>query len=289
MVVGYQIRQIDLMTKRLEGMVAVITGASSGIGAGTVYRFVEEGASVIAADIQEEAGEALAEEFGKSVVFIKTDVTQEEQVAAAVDLAVEKFGRLDCMFNNAGIVGVVGPIADTPTEDWDTTIAILLKGVFLGCKHAARVMIPQGSGSIISTSSTAGILGGLGSHAYTAAKHGVIGLAKSVASELSEHGVRSNAIAPGNTVTAMTATVTTGDHKKLEETAEGMASRSMLGIAGQPEDIAAAAAYLASNDARLVNGHVLVVDGGQTTSGGNNRFIKSGPGMLREAGKWDRY
>ncbi len=277
------------MTKRLEEMVAVITGASSGIGAGTVHRFVEEGASVIAADIQEEAGEALAGEFGESVVFIKTDVTQEEQVAAAVDLAVEKFGRLDCMFNNAGIVGVVGPIADTPTEDWDTTIAILLKGVFLGCKHAARVMIPQGSGSIISTSSIAGVLGGLGSHGYTAAKHGVIGLAKSVASELSEHGIRSNAIAPGNTVTAMTATVTTGDHKKLEETAEGMASRSMLGIAGQPEDIAAAAAYLASNDARLVNGHVLVVDGGQTTSGGNNRFIKSGSGMLREAGKWDRY
>ena len=119
------------MTKRLEGMVAVITGASSGIGAGTVHRFVEEGASVIAADIQEEAGEALAEKFGESVVFIKTDVTQEDEVAAAVDLAVEKFGRLDCMFNNAGIVGVVGPIADTPTEDWDTTIAILLKGCLL--------------------------------------------------------------------------------------------------------------------------------------------------------------
>ncbi len=262
------------MNKRLEGTVAVITGAASGIGEGTVRRFLNEGASVIAADIQEELGEALSEELGDSVTFIKTDVTQEEQVAAAVDLAVEKYGRLDCMFNNAG---------------WDTTIAILLKGVFLGCKHAARVMIPQGSGSIISTSSTAGILGGLGSHGYTAAKHGVIGLAKSIASELSAHGVRSNAIAPGNTVTAMTATVTTGDHEKLEETAEGMASRSMLGIAGQPEDIAAAAAYLASDDARLVNGHVLVVDGGQTTSGGNNRFIKSGSGMLREAGKWDKY
>ena len=280
------------MNGRLEGMVAVITGAASGIGAGTVKRFVDEGASVIAADIQNDQGEALASEMGDSVIFCKTDVTQEDQVAAAVDLAVEKFGRLDCMFNNAGIVGVVGPIADTPTEDWDTTIAILLKGVFLGCKHAARIMIPQGSGSIISTSSTAGVLGGLGSHGYTAAKHGVIGLAKSVASELSAYGVRSNAIAPGNTVTAMTATVTTGDHGKLEETGESMASRSMLGIAGQPEDIAAAAAYLASNDARLVNGHVLVVDGGQTTSGshsGSGRFIKSGPGMIREAGKWDRY
>ena len=165
------------MNKRLEGTVAVITGAASGIGEGTVRRFLNEGASVIAADIQEELGEALSEELGDSVTFIKTDVTQEEQVAAAVDLAVEKYGRLDCMFNNAGIVGVVGPIADTPTEDWDTTIAILLKGVFLGCKHAARVMIPQGSGSIISTSSTAGILGGLGSHGYTAATHGVIGLA----------------------------------------------------------------------------------------------------------------
>ena len=159
---------------RLAGKVAVITGAASGIGAGTVERFVEEGARVVVADLQADAGQALVERMGDAAVFAECNVTDEDQVAAAVDLAVSAFGRLDCMFNNAGVVGVVGPIAETSTAAWDETIDILLKGVFLGTKHAARVMVPQGmGGTIISTSSTAGVMGGLGPHCYTAAKHAV--------------------------------------------------------------------------------------------------------------------
>ena len=176
------------------------------------------------------------------------------EVAAAVDLAVSEFGRLDVMFNNAGIVGAVGRISEMPVEAWDNTIDILLRGVFLGVKHAARVMLPQNSGVIINTSSTAGVLGGLGPHAYTAAKHGVIGLTKSVANELAPNGIRVNAISPGNTVTAMTASVTSGDPNDLEGTNARIASMSPLGYAGLPADIAAAALYLASDDARYVVG-----------------------------------
>jgi NAD(P)-dependent dehydrogenase (short-subunit alcohol dehydrogenase family) len=167
------------MGERLKGRVAVVTGGARGIGEGTVRRFVEEGASVIISDLQAEAGEALARELGAAARFIRTDVTREEDVAAAVDLAVREFGRLDCMINNAGIVGAIGSIKDTSVKAWDATIAVLLRGVFLGMKHAARVMIPQQSGSIVSLASTAGVMGGLGPHAYTAAKHAVVGLTKS--------------------------------------------------------------------------------------------------------------
>jgi NAD(P)-dependent dehydrogenase (short-subunit alcohol dehydrogenase family) len=209
-----------------------------------------------------------------------------DDIAAAVDLAVSEFGRLDVMFNNAGIVGAVGPIADMPVEAWDNTIAILLRGVFLGIKHAARVMTAQGSGVIISTSSTAGIVGGLGPHAYTAAKHGVIGLTKSVANELAPYGIRVNAISPGNTVTAMTASVTSGDPDDLERTTQRIASMSPLGYAGVPDDIAAAAVYLASDDARYVSGHTLVVDAGQTTAGLTpNRFNTGDSWQIHEAGR----
>ena len=159
------------MSGRLEGKVAVITGGASGIGEGTVRRFVAEGAKVVIADMQADTGSALATELGDSTRFAECNVTSEEAVAAAVDTAVAEFGQLDIMFNNAGIVGAVGPIADTPVEAWDNTISILLRGVFLGTKHAARVMTPNNAGSIISTSSTAGILGGLGPHGSVSYTH----------------------------------------------------------------------------------------------------------------------
>ena len=165
---------------RLEGKIAAITGAASGFGAAAARRFVAEGAKVVLGDIQLEAGQAIAEELGDSAVFVTCNVTKEDDIANLVDTAVSHFGKLDIMYNNAGIVGAVGPIATTPAQEWKFTVDILLNGVFYGCKHAARVMIPQGSGSIISMSSTAGILGGLGPHCYTACKHAVIGLTKGV-------------------------------------------------------------------------------------------------------------
>ena len=274
------------MTGRLAGRTAVITGAASGIGAGTARLFVEEGAHVVVADMQVDAGRALVEELGDAARFAEVNVLDESQVAAAVDLAVSEFGALDIMFNNAGIVGAVGRISEMPTEAWDNTIAILLRGVFLGTKHAARVMLEQNSGVIINTASTAGVMGGLGPHAYTAAKHAVVGLTKSVANELAPNGIRVNAIAPGNTVTAMTASVTTGDPDALDKTNERIASTSPLGYAGLPYDIAAAALYLASDDARYVSGHTLVVDAGQTTAGMTpNRVNVGSSRQIHEAGR----
>jgi NAD(P)-dependent dehydrogenase (short-subunit alcohol dehydrogenase family) len=274
------------MTGRLAGKTAVITGAASGIGAGTARLFVEEGARVVVADMQVEAGTALVAELGDAARFAEVNVLDESQVAAAIDLAVSEFGALDIMFNNAGIVGAVGRISEMPTDAWDNTIAILLRGVFLGTKHAARVMLEQNSGVIINTASTAGVMGGLGPHAYTAAKHGVVGLTKSVANELAPNGIRVNAIAPGNTVTAMTASVTTGDPDALDKTNERIASTSPLGYAGLPYDIAAAALYLASDDARYVSGHTLVVDAGQTTAGMTpNRVNVGSSRQIHEAGR----
>lgn len=274
---------------RLDGRVAVITGGASGIGAGTVARFVEEGARVVVADLQHDAGREVAAEFGDAAVFHQTDVTTEADVAGAVDLAVAHFGRLDVMFNNAGIMGAVGSIAEMTEESWDRTMDILLKGVFFGTKHAARVMIPQGSGSILSTASIAAVAGGLGPHLYTIAKHGVVGLTKSVANELGPHGIRVNTIAPGNTVTAMTATIHGGDPDEHDAITDHISGRSLLGIAGLPVDIANAALYLASDEARYVTGHCLVVDAGHTSSGtAANRFNTGGQELYREAGHVER-
>ena len=273
------------MSGRIEGKVAIVTGGASGIGAGTVRRFAEEGARVVVADIQVDAGKRLAAELGDAARFIEVDVADEHAVAAAVDLAVAEFGRLDCMFNNAGILGAVGSISRTAVEDWDRSVAVLLRSVFLGMKHAARVMVPQGSGVIISTSSTAGITGGLGPHAYTACKTAVIGLTRSVAGELAQHGVRVNAIAPGNTVTGMTAFAYTGDAADIEATTERIRAGSNLGIAGEPVDIANAALYLASDEARYITGHCLVVDAGQTTNAGSVRFASAEPALIVEGGR----
>ncbi len=267
------------MTDRLKDKVAVITGAASGIGAGAARLFHAEGAMVVLADMQEGPGAAIARDLGARARFIRTDVTSEADIAAAVDLAVSAFGGLDIMVNNAGIVGAVGSIRETAREDWDRTLAVLLTGAFMGIKHAARVMVPRRRGSILSVASTAGVMGGLGPHAYTAAKHGVVGLTKSASSELAQHGVRVNAVAPGNTVTAMTAFVVTGDAADHEATRARIAAGSPLGIAGTPEDPAYGLLYLASDEARYVTGHTLLVDAGQTT-GGTIPAFHNGPASV---------
>lgn len=276
------------MAGRLDGRVALVTGGASGIGEATARLFVAEGAEVVIADLQEPLGKTVAAELGAAARFQRTDVTREAEVAAAVDLAVAEFGSLDCMFNNAGIIGAVGPIDEVAVDDFDATVAVHLRGTFLGMKHAARVMKPRGSGVILSTSSVAALLGGLGPHTYAACKSALIGLTRNVAAELAAYGIRVNAIAPGNTATPMAAEVISGDPAALEVAVKGLARFSPLrGRAGLASDIAHAALWLASDDAGYVSGHTLTVDGGLTSGSGADTprlFLESAP-MIRERGR----
>ena len=213
---------------RLSGKTAVITGAASGIGAASARRFVKEGCRVVLGDIQQDKGNALCQELGSAVVFAKCDVTKEEEVAGLIDLAVKEFGQLDIMFNNAGIVGAVGPIDTAIAEEWSATLDILLNGVFYGMKHAARVMKPRGTGSIISMTSTAGLMGGLGSHEYAAAKHAVVALTKNVGADLARFGILANAIAPASVATEMVFRIVTGDPDAIKATVAQLAVASPL-------------------------------------------------------------
>jgi NAD(P)-dependent dehydrogenase (short-subunit alcohol dehydrogenase family) len=277
------------MSKRLEGKVAVITGAASGIGAATAKTFVEQGARVVLGDIQDQAGAELAEALGGSgtAIFRHCNVTSEAEVEALVDAAVSEFGKIDVMFNCAGIVGAVGPMSTTPAEEWKLTIDIMVHGVFYGMKHASRFMKEAGSGSIISMSSTAGVMGGLGPHAYTAAKHAVVGMTRNLAAEVGGFGVRVNCIAPAGMATPMVADVITGDHHKLEETIAALAEGSPLkGRAGLAEDVANAALWLASEESGYTSGLTLTVDAGYTTGSRVEppAFADYQP-MIREAGR----
>jgi len=272
---------------RLDGRVALITGGASGLGEATVRLFAREGARVVIADLQDERGQRVAEELGAAALYQRTDVTREADIAAAVDRAVAELGRLDCMFNNAGVVGAVGPIDEIPVEDYDATMAINLRGVFLGMKHAARVMKPQRSGTILCSSSIAGVTGGLGPHVYATAKTALIGLTRNVAAELGCFGIRVNCIVPGNMATEMIAGIAGGDPDAVEPIRQGLAMVSPLpGRAGLPEDIAHAALFLASDEAGYVSGHTLVVDAGATTgsTGQPPPFVDQHSPMIREAG-----
>ncbi len=273
------------MSQRLEQKVAAITGAASGFGCAAAKRFVAEGAKVVLGDIQEDAGRALAAELGSKAIFVSCNVTREEDVQNLIETAVSQFGRLDIMYNNAGIVGSAGPIATTPADEWKFTIDVLLNGVFYGCKHAARVMSEQGSGSIINMASTAGLMGGLGPHAYAASKHAVIGLTKNTAAELCKVGVRVNAIAPAGMATAMVAALS-GDATAIEETKERLAKTSPLkNRPGVAEDVANAALWLASDESGYTSGHTLTTDAGLTTGASLNAspFQEYQP-LIREAG-----
>lgn len=259
------------MSKRMQGKVALITGAASGIGEAAARLFVAEGATVVLSDVNEEKGKVVAEELGMH--FIAADVTREDQVERAVQTTVEHHGRLDCMINNAGVVGAVGTLLDTTQEAWRATHAILLDSVFFGTKHAARQMKQQHSGVILSLTSIAGVMGGLGPHSYTSAKHAVVGLTRSAAAELSQYGIRVNAVAPGTTVTPMVASVR-GGH---EAAFEGSAQVSPLGTALLPDEIAAGLLFLASDAAAHITAHTLVIDAGVTGGG-----FASGASVLRD-------
>jgi NAD(P)-dependent dehydrogenase (short-subunit alcohol dehydrogenase family) len=252
---------------RLENQVAVVTGGARGIGAGIVRRFVEEGARVVFSDVLNEKGKPLEEELGKNAAFYPADATSPADTEALMKFAVDHFGRLDCVVNNAGAAGEGGPIAGTSVEGFNQSIALLLGGTFLGIKYGVQLM--ESRGTIINIASVAGLTGGYGSHAYTAAKFGVVGLTKSVALELAELGIRVNAICPGGIATAIYAPVAGGMSAELIERAPDivapwLAEALPLGRSGFPLEIANAALWLASSESSFVTGHALTVDAGLT-------------------------
>lgn len=247
---------------RLDGKVALITGGASGIGQGSARRFVAEGAHVVIADVQDELGQALASECDGAAVYQRCDVMVEEDVRGAVAAAVARFGRLDVMFNNAGRLGATGSIAEITREEFDETVGLLLRGVFFGVKHAARVMLDQGSGSIINTASIAGLHVGWGPHLYSVAKAGVIQLTKTASVELGEKNVRVNAICPGGIATPLLQTLSGSRDVPMDALRAGLAHSQPIQRAGEPEDVAQTAVWLASDEASFVTGAAIVVDGG---------------------------
>ncbi len=250
------------MGDRLRDKVIYVTGGASGMGRAGVLRFIDEGARVVVADLNEENGKQLVAELegkgrGSAVCFVRTDVSREEDVAASIAAATENFGRLDVVWNNAGLGGAFGPITEVSVEDWDFTFAVLVRGVFLGTKYGARALLDQGrGGSIINTASVAGLAGGLGPHAYSAAKAAVVNLTMTTAVELGPHHIRANAILPGGILTPLM------HGGKPDEAGALFAELQPIPEVGQVDDIANAALFLASDESAFITGEALKVDGG---------------------------
>ncbi|KAL0371390.1 UNVERIFIED_CONTAM: Zerumbone synthase [Sesamum angustifolium] len=254
---------------KLEGKVALITGAASGIGKETATKFINNGAKVVLADIQKDQGQQTARELGPNAAFIPCDVTRESDVSEAVDFTVSKHGQLDIMYNNAGIACHTPPsVVDLDLATFDRVMAINVRGVLAGLKHAARVMIPRQRGVILCTASVTGLMGGLAQHTYSISKSSVIGIVKSAASELCSHGIRINCISPMAIPTPFVM-------EELKKYYPGVDAQKLVkmvhdfsvlrGAFCEPSDIANAALFLASDDAKFVSGHNLVVDGGFTS------------------------
>ncbi len=254
---------------RLDGKRAVITGAASGIGEAAARLFVAEGASVVLADVDGGRGKRIASEIGERAVFVPTDVSQEADVDLAVATCVRVFGGLDVMFNNAGVPGSIGGIEEIEVAGWDHTLGVHLRGVFLGIRAAARVMRPQGYGSIINTSSVAGFRANFAGHDYSAAKAAIRQLTVTTANELGEHGVRVNAVCPGAVATSIFGRAAGLDSEAAQRTVDFITARlseaAPIRRAGQPIDIAEAVLWLASDASGFVNGQAIAVDGGLLT------------------------
>jgi NAD(P)-dependent dehydrogenase (short-subunit alcohol dehydrogenase family) len=246
----------------MDGKVAIVTGASTGIGRASALAFAKRGAHVVVADVDDERGESVAEEAaatGSDSLFVHTDVTNRDEVSALVQRCVAQFGRLDYAHNNAGIQTASANTADCSLDDWNRTIAVNLTGVFLCMREEIPRLLDHGGGVIVNTSSAGGLKGFAGASAYVSAKHGVIGLTKSAALEYATRGIRINAVCPGVVETELTTHLMQGDPKLTEQ----LLDVEPVGRFGTATEIADAVVWLCSDEASFVTGHALVVDGGQ--------------------------
>jgi len=244
---------------RLQNKIAIITGAGSGIGRGITLAFVKAGAKVVVADWSEEGGKETVEQIRKvkgEAVFVKTDVSKTTDIDEMTKACLDKFGRIDILVNNAGIVKF-GSLHETPEEDWDAVLNINLKSVFLNSKKVIPEMLKQGRGKIINIASIAGLVGFENIGPYCASKGGIIALTREMALEYAKNKINVNCIAPGVIKTAMTKDMLNDPAQK-----QGLEAQTPYPRLGEPEDIAFAAVYLASDESDFVTGHVLVVDGG---------------------------
>ena len=249
------------MARRFEGKVALVTGGAAGLGLATALVFAREGASVVIADVKEEAGQAAVQKItdtGGKAIFVKTDVSRAEEVKMLIDKTVETFGRLDCAFNNAGIEGKSASTADCTEENWDRVININLKGLWLCMKYEIPQMLKQGGGAIVNMSSVAGLVGFEGMPAYCASKGGVIQLTKTAALEYARNGIRVNAVCPGGIETEMIERVATTS----PEMKQNLINMHPVGRLGRPEEVADVVLWLCSDESSFVTGYPVAIDGG---------------------------